>query len=1212
MPMQDKLKSIGYMYSGEDCPAVIQDVYNTLKPASVLDVGCGPCRSMGYFKAHGVSRVVGIDGSSDLLKNPNTAEHRAQLILVDLEKSPCVLGERFDLVWSYEVAEHIENEENFLITLTENAAQWIVMTAAPPEQGGTHHVNCQPREHWIEKLDALGFDYEPELVAQFGGGGYPQGWQTRSYMAYSGMVFKRREPIVPYNKELGMTELKIAGYYCCYKDKRATYESLRAFRQHYPDALVHLVSDGGDDFTEIAQYFKCEYFHETLRSGNGKSTLLETNEQVMLWLNRLKRLCMSTDADWIVILEDDVLTRGKIKYEPPAPLSGPCTMEFTHKAKAVIRKMHKKKIEINGYSGCGGSILHRETFLKCMENMFDIAEMAKKDHRLAHHSDAILTFLFLYNGYENKLWLDQSETSQGRGRPDAAFDHQYKVHYGKKWDDAWLKTGIPVPKPRGRGLPMRFHLLGLAHLPARWEYSPCAYTYKILRLAKMLKMRGHEVIFYGVENSEVECDQFVPVVSKEMWAKNYGQYDWKKSANFHYDTNDEVHKAFNESAIIEVRRNFEPKDILLCTMGMHHKPIADTFPGQVVESGIGYEGIFAKYKVFESYAWMHFLYGKYGTNDGHNYDAVIPNYYEAKDFPLAKTKPEPYLLHVSRMIERKGIRTSIEVSRTLKVPLLVAGQGDLQQYLDPTDTHIKHVGVVEGEAKMKLFSEATALIQPTVYIGPFEGVVAEAQLCFPGKTSVQARGVEKLYSHVYTGTLFQVCTDNESLECTPEHPFLTQRGWVAAKNLELADQLIRRVGHEKVPQMDSSRIENIVAELSGSWESCDGKRIRPTDILCCAEGEGIGLTQEQSAPVYSKGTGNNQRTLSQARGSWRSENVGAVCGERAQESCVHGSCTREVLDPVHRSRGAVTQRKICNAWTSYAWEVISETGEGYSVEGCEVGLALQHSIKSDFLASDAGSGGVGVSCGADRRRGVYLPTQEVGVGATGCYTGSAGNQHSGTDYRLAIQQTNNAEYMGGPSTCEGNCRETRVQTGNDGVLGQRFELFAVVQGTVAIPGIEEASYGAASRVGRTTVGAGKNGQVYGANEPVGADASLYEYTGVRSIRRREVADLQVYNLGTRSGVYEAAGLVVHNCGVPVLTTDFGCFAETVEQGKTGFRCNTLMDYVQGWERIVAGELSSSYIRERAVRLWDLAPVAKQYEDYFYRLLDLYGKGWYAL
>jgi len=609
--------------------------------------------------------------------------------------------------------------------------------------------------------------------------------------------------------------IKIGGHYCCYKDKRATYESLKAFRQHYPEAPVYLVADGGgDDFSKIAEHFKCIYDQSQEQAGNGKSTCFDSNDKAMIWLNRLKHTCeLFTDVDWIVILEDDVFTRGPIKHEPKTPMAGPCTMEFTAKLKSVIKKKHKN-LKIEGYSGCGGTIINREAFLKCMENMFDIDEAAKLDHRLSKHSDAILTFLFLWNGLENSKWLDHSERSRNVGASDAAFDHQFKEFYGKAWDDSYLVDGVPQPKPRGRGHPIRCHLLGLAHLPTRWEYVSCAYTWKILRLAKMLKLRGHEVIFYGNEKSEVECDEFVPVSTEALRIKTYGDYDWKKHTNFKYDSGDAVHQEFNVNAIREARRRWEKSDLLLCTMGWHHKPIADAIPGcMAVESGIGYEGIFARYKVFESYAWRHFLYGKHNTNDGNAYDAVIPNAYDSREFPVIEgPKPEQYMLLVSRMIPRKGIKCAIEASKACKCKLIVAGQGDIGPFLTPEDTHVSHVGVVEGATKMALFANATCLIQPTVYIGPFEGVVSEAQLC----------------------------------------------------------------------------------------------------------------------------------------------------------------------------------------------------------------------------------------------------------------------------------------------------------------------------------------------------------------------------------------------------------------GVPVLTSDWGCFAETVEQGKTGFRCNTLMDYVQGWERIVAGELPSAYIRDRAVKLWDLVPVAKQYEDYFYRLLDLYGKGWYAL
>ena len=39
------------------------------------------------------------------------------------------------------------------------------------------------------------------------------------------------------------------------------------------------------------------------------------------------------------------------------------------------------------------------------------------------------------------------------------------------------------------------------------------------------------------------------------------------------------------------------------------------------------------------------------------------------------------------------------------------------------------------------------------------------------------------------------------------------------------------------------------------------------------------------------------------------------------------------------------------------------------------------------------------------------------------------------------------------------------------------------------------------------------------------------------------------------------------CGTPILCTDFGAFTETVLPGKTGFRCRTFQDYIDGVKNI---------------------------------------------
>ena len=74
---------------------------------------------------------------------------------------------------------------------------------------------------------------------------------------------------------------------------------------------------------------------------------------------------------------------------------------------------------------------------------------------------------------------------------------------------------------------MRFHVLTVPHCATNLEYLGCAFTQKALKFCKMMKGRGHTIIHYGNEDSEVECDEHVTVTSRSDFAREYGEYDWK-------------------------------------------------------------------------------------------------------------------------------------------------------------------------------------------------------------------------------------------------------------------------------------------------------------------------------------------------------------------------------------------------------------------------------------------------------------------------------------------------------------------------------------------------------------------------------------------------------------------------------------------------------------------------------------------------------------
>ena len=71
-----------------------------------------------------------------------------------------------DLVVSFEVAEHLpESIADRYVALMCAMANDVVISAAPPGQGGTDHVNEQPPEYWIEKFVGHGLAFDEERTA---------------------------------------------------------------------------------------------------------------------------------------------------------------------------------------------------------------------------------------------------------------------------------------------------------------------------------------------------------------------------------------------------------------------------------------------------------------------------------------------------------------------------------------------------------------------------------------------------------------------------------------------------------------------------------------------------------------------------------------------------------------------------------------------------------------------------------------------------------------------------------------------------------------------------------------------------------------------------------------------------------------------------------------------------------------------------------------
>jgi glycosyltransferase involved in cell wall biosynthesis len=280
---------------------------------------------------------------------------------------------------------------------------------------------------------------------------------------------------------------------------------------------------------------------------------------------------------------------------------------------------------------------------------------------------------------------------------------------------------------------MRFHILGLPHTVSSKEYNACAYTQKVVKFGKMMTARGHEVIHYGHEDSDLVCTEHVTVTTNKDLEIAYGNYDWRK--NFYkYDVNDHAYQTFYKNATIELYDRKQKNDFILPFWGSGVKPICDAHSDLIcVEPGIGYAGgHWARWKIFESYAIYHAYYGldAVGTCKQDWYDAVIPNYFDPDDFTF-NDKKEDYFLFLGRVYDGKGIHVAEQVVKEIGGKLIIAGQNpDNLQFGD----HVEFFGYADVEQRRKLMANAKAAFVPSMYTEPFGGV--QMEMLFSGTPTI--------------------------------------------------------------------------------------------------------------------------------------------------------------------------------------------------------------------------------------------------------------------------------------------------------------------------------------------------------------------------------------------------------------------------------------------------------------------------------------------
>jgi glycosyltransferase involved in cell wall biosynthesis len=239
---------------------------------------------------------------------------------------------------------------------------------------------------------------------------------------------------------------------------------------------------------------------------------------------------------------------------------------------------------------------------------------------------------------------------------------------------------------------VKIHLVGMPHHRIERD-SQCSFSANAWNFREMMQARGHEVISYDGEATP-DAGEWDPMSG--MWL------------------------SYNARLTEELRWQ---NGIICLITGAPHRMLLESLPERpFIEISPGYIGILDKsFRVFESYAWMHWTLGTAGELQGRSRDTVIPHFYDPERFPLGEGGGG-YLLFCGRANTDKGTEMVLETAHRAKLPLVTTGFGDWP-------IGVEQRGFVDVEERNKLMGGAVALICPTQYVEPGGHVASEALMC---------------------------------------------------------------------------------------------------------------------------------------------------------------------------------------------------------------------------------------------------------------------------------------------------------------------------------------------------------------------------------------------------------------------------------------------------------------------------------------------------
>ena len=157
----------------------LEVMINKFGVKSYVDVGCGPGGMVELAASKGL-KVLGVDGDFTITRTP--AEN---FVIHDYTTGPAPVEGLWDMAWSCEFLEHVEERymDNYMDTFMK--CKRIVVTHAFPGQGGHHHVNEQDTNYWFQKFSSRGVLFDMKTTDEV----RKASTMIQRYIRTSGLVF---------------------------------------------------------------------------------------------------------------------------------------------------------------------------------------------------------------------------------------------------------------------------------------------------------------------------------------------------------------------------------------------------------------------------------------------------------------------------------------------------------------------------------------------------------------------------------------------------------------------------------------------------------------------------------------------------------------------------------------------------------------------------------------------------------------------------------------------------------------------------------------------------------------------------------------------------------------------------------------------------------------------------------------------------------------